>query len=206
MEMIGEAVRLFHRGGFVMYPLLACSLIVVTIGLERFHYYRRSRWQADGSAEDLQAKLSTGDWNSAIALCEQSSGVVGRVLAAGLRFHSDVAGMKDAFESAMAWETANLRKYLGHLDLIVTLSPLLGLLGTVLGMISSFSVLDVTDNNPAVITGGVGEALVATATGLAVAILALVIHGYFCHRLDSLITDVERNCALAIGQAKGEQA
>jgi biopolymer transport protein ExbB len=113
--------------------------------------------------------------------------------------------MKNAFETATALEAASLRKHLGYLDTIVTLSPLLGLLGTVLGMIGSFSVLDVHNSNPSAITGGVGEALVATATGLCVAVLALVVHSYFCHRLDALITDIETICAFAIEKANGER-
>lgn len=188
-----------------MYPLLLCSISIVAIVLERFRYYRRNIRQPAGLSETLGAKVAAGDWEGAARLCEQSPGIVARVLAAGLRLRGDTAAMKDAFEGTMTWEAAELRKHLGYLDTIVTLSPLLGLLGTVFGMIGSFSVLDLEAGNPSAITGGVGEALVATAAGLSVAVLALVSHSYFCHRLDSLITDVERSCAFVIGKAKGEQ-
>ena len=86
---------------------------------------------------------------------------------------------------------AKMREYFNYLSAIVTLSPLLGLLGTVIGMINSFSVLNVKAGQPLAITGGVGEALVATATGLCVAILAMVIHTYYSHRLDNVVTDME---------------
>jgi biopolymer transport protein ExbB len=206
MDMVLEAMRLFQRGGLVMYPLLLCSISIVAIGLERFRYYQRNGRCQTALFDSLRSKLGAGDWEGAIRYFEQSPGAVSRVLAAGLRRRGDSAEMKDAFEGAMAWEAAQLRKHLGHLDTIVTLSPLLGLLGTVFGMIGSFSVLDMANSNPTAITGGVGEALVATAAGLSVAVLALVSHSYFCHRLDSLITDIERSCAFVIENVKGEQA
>ncbi|SDF46085.1 MotA/TolQ/ExbB proton channel family protein [Sporomusa acidovorans] len=205
MDSIREATRLFQQGGLVMYPLLLCSVCVVAIVLERWRYYRRNNRQAPGFFENLQDKISNADWTGAAKICEQSPGVVARVLAAGLRFRGDTTNMKEAFESVTAWESAQLRKQLGYLDTIVTLAPLLGLLGTVLGMIGSFSVLNVNNSNPVAITGGVGEALVATATGLCVAVLALVSHSYFCHRLDALITEIERSCTFIIENVKGEQ-
>lgn len=205
MDGIGEAIRLFQQGGLVMYPLLLCSIYVVTIVLERWRYYQRNNRKTPGFFENLREKINIADWAGAVKICEQSPGVVARVLAAGLRLRGDITGMKEAFESVTAWESAQLRNRLGHLDTIVTLAPLLGLLGTVLGMIGSFSVFNVNNSNPAAITGGVGEALVATASGLCVAVLALVSHSYFCHRLDVLITEIERSCALIIENAKGEQ-
>ncbi len=199
--MLMEAVRLFHRGGFVMYPLLLCSISIVAIALERFRYYRGNALGADELTTAVSRQLKAGKWDEALQLCEQTPGAVARVLAAGLR-ERETAAVKEAFESATAWEAAELRKYLGYLDLIVTMSPLLGLLGTVVGMIGSFSVFDAAGGNPAAITGGVGEALVATAAGLGVAILALTAHSYFCHRLDLLITAIERGCAGVVAAAK----
>ena len=205
MNMVWEALRLFQQGGLVMYPLLLCSVIIVAIVLERYRYYQRnSRLPAD-FFETVQVKLQAGEWDGLIAFCDQTPGIIPRVLAAGLRYRGNVAAMKDSFEGVTAWEAAQLRKQLGHLDTIVTLAPLLGLLGTVFGMIGSFSVLDVDNSSPMAITGGIGEALIATATGLSVAVLALVAHGYFCHRLDALITDIERSCTIVIDKVKGEQ-
>ena len=86
------------------------------------------------------------------------------------------------------------------------MAPLLGLLGTVVGMIGSFRVLDVAGDNPALITGGVGEALIATATGLCVAVLALIVRSYFSNRLDSILTDVENVCTLVISKSRGKEA
>ena len=84
------------------------------------------------------------------------------------------------------------------------MSPLLGLLGTVTGMINSFSILSVSEGQPFAITAGVGEALVATATGLLVAILALVVHTYLAHRLDNLVSDMERLASVYLAHVDGE--
>ena len=86
---------------------------------------------------------------------------------------------------------AKLRSRLYYLSVVVTLGPILGLLGTISGMIRAFSIFNVQTGQSAAITGGVGEALIATAFGLCVAILALLIHSYFTQRLDRIITDME---------------
>ena len=86
---------------------------------------------------------------------------------------------------------AKLRNRLYYLNVIVTMGPLLGLLGTISGMITSFSIFNVQSGQAVAITGGVGEALIATAFGLCVAILSLIVHAYFTQRLDRIITDME---------------
>ena len=112
--------------------------------------------------------------------------------------------MKESFEESIYVRENGLKRNLNYLDTIVTMAPLLGLLGTVVGMISSFKVLDVAGDNPALITGGVGEALIATATGLFVAVLALIGHSCFNNRLDSVLTDVENVCTVVISKARGK--
>ena len=101
--------------------------------------------------------------------------------------------MKTAFHEQMHVEAIGFQRYLDYLSAIVTIAPLLGLLGTVTGMISTFSVL-ANGAGASAITGGVGEALVATATGLCVAILAFCVYTYFSHQLDAIVTDTERVC------------
>ena len=101
----------------------------------------------------------------------------------------------------MSMESISFNRYLDYLSAIVTISPLLGLLGTVTGMIQTFSVLD-SGGGAGAITGGVGEALVATAAGLCVAIIAFCFYTYFSHQLDSMVTDAERLCSLVLGAIK----
>ena len=101
---------------------------------------------------------------------------------------------------------AQLRDKLDYLGIIVTMSPLLGLLGTIVGMIGAFSIFNLQAGAPLAITGGIGEALIATATGLCVAILSLCAHSYFSHRMDNIITNMEQ-CfsALLEAEARGEK-
>lgn len=105
--------------------------------------------------------------------------------------------MKDAFNEQMTVESVAFRRYLDYLSAIVTVAPLLGLLGTVTGMISTFSVLD-NGAGASAITGGVGEALVATASGLCVAIIAFCVYTYFDHQLDTIVTDTEKLCVSVV--------
>ena len=109
---------------------------------------------------------------------------------------------KSAFlESRAGIFMATLRDKLDYLGIIVTMSPLLGLLGTIVGMIGAFSIFNVEAGAPMAITGGIGEALIATATGLCVAILSLCAHSYFAHRMDNMITDMEQ-CFSALLEAE----
>lgn len=186
-----------------MYPLLLCSILVVTVAVERFAYFKRSCHHASVLMHKVETELSGDDWEGAQRSCRDMGGIVGRVLAAGLPYLSNSGAMREVFEEVTVLEATNLRKNLRYLGTIVTMAPLLGLLGTVVGMIGSFSVLDTAGGNPAAITGGVGEALIATATGLCVAVLALTVHTYFSHRLDNILTDVENICAIAVRRARG---
>lgn len=199
-----QLVYWFHKGGLVMYPLLLCSVLIVAVAVERFVFFRRSCNRSGDLLRQVEAALHSGAWESAQRAANETGGVIGRILAAGLAQHGVAGAMRESFEESTALEATNLRRNLSYLGTIVTMAPLLGLLGTVVGMIGSFNVLDA--GNPAAITGGVGEALIATATGLCVAVLALAVHTYFSHRLDNVITDVENICLLALRQARGRAA
>ena len=97
-----------------------------------------------------------------------------------------------ARDAAYGDAAMHLRARLSYLSMIVTLAPLLGLLGTIFGMIQSFSIFNLQAGQPLAITGGIGEALIATATGLFVAIFALVVHTYYAQRMDAMLTLLER--------------
>ncbi|MDT8903501.1 MotA/TolQ/ExbB proton channel family protein [Anaeroselena agilis] len=199
MESLSAALAVFQKGGLVMYPLLLCSIIVMAIAIERFQAYRRADTDADALLAKLGPLLAQGDNNGALEVCRLADGVIPDVLAEGLKHpHLNSHGLENMLSGAASLAAANLRKRLGILDTIVTLAPLLGLLGTVVGMISSFSVMNIASGQPRAITGGVGEALVATAAGLCVAVLALAVHSYFVYRLDAIVTDLERGCTFLL--------
>ncbi len=201
MDFIINALELFQHGGWVMYPLLACSVLVVAIAIERYTYYKRNC--AGKAVVDTVLKLiRQRSWQELNEFCMGNHCVLSDVLVNGLQSRPDVSSVKDSFEEYTSVRANAMKRNLNYLDTIVTMAPLLGLLGTVIGMISSFRVLDVAGDNPALITGGVGEALVATATGLCVAVLSLIVHSYYSNRLDSTLTDVEVACTLAISELR----
>lgn len=198
MELITQTIELFHKGGPVMYLLLICSLFVVTIAVERLLYYRNISANSRCFQTELQSLLEKQRFNETIQYCEQTPDATAKVALAGLLAHQRGSQIENALESAAMLAAARLRDHLDDLSMIVTLAPLLGLLGTVIGMINSFSVFNLQSGQPMAITGGVGEALVATATGLSVATLALVIHSYFSRRVNVLVTDIEQTAALVV--------
>ncbi|MDY2684583.1 MAG: MotA/TolQ/ExbB proton channel family protein [Selenomonadaceae bacterium] len=202
MDGIAYGWHLFQSGGIVMYPLLLLSVITVTIAAERFSYYRQNRRDSRPFFAAVRAAASQGDFEKAARLCAERSTATGRIIGQGLKHSADEQAMKDAFEQRMTLEAAGFRRYLDYLSAIVTISPLLGLLGTVTGMIRTFSILD-GGAGAAAITGGVGEALVATATGLCVAILAFCAYTYFDHQFDAIVNDTEA-LAIDVLQAKKE--
>jgi biopolymer transport protein ExbB len=192
MEFLSQCISLFYKGGPVMYVILGCSFAVVVIAVERFVYFRDMSTDTQIFINKLQPLLERQKIVEAQQVCEHTSAIIGRLAAEGLEAYQRESNPEKAMEGTAALLAARLREYLNYLSSIVTLSPLLGLLGTVIGMINSFSVFNMKNGQPMAITGGVGEALVATATGLIVAIMALVVHSYFTHRLDKLVTDMEQ--------------
>lgn len=194
-----EWLNWIDRGGFVMWPLLAGSIAAVAIGVERFRFFRRASIDIAVLREKFEKHLGEGDWTRAEQAVKECEAFAATVAASGIRqANRGLAAAETAMESAANRGAAKLRKRLDFLGLMVTLAPLLGLLGTVLGMIRAFNVLTIKSGQPFAITGGVGEALVATAAGLCVAILALCILTYFRSWLDSLLGDAEEVAAVIL--------
>jgi biopolymer transport protein ExbB len=185
---VADLVAFLAKGGVVMVPLLVCSVLALAVVLERARYW----WQRRGTdAEAVLASAVDGDWEAAIRLGDGSRVPVARVLAAGVRGRNPAAPL--AMEAAAHAEREEMTRYLGVLDTIITLSPLLGLLGTVTGMIRAFGVVAASGmSEPHAITGGVAEALIATAFGLGIAITALVPYNYFLRRAERCTEAIER--------------
>ena len=194
-------IHLFNSGGFVMYPLLILSLITLAIAVERFYYFRNNRKGSKTFFHGVYHAAAAKDWDVVRQLCSEFPSALSRIIEQGMAHDKSEAAMKSAFEDRMSMESISFHRYLDYLSAIVTIAPLLGLLGTVTGMIQTFSVLD-NGGGAAAITGGVGEALVATASGLCVAIIAFCFYTYFDHQLDTLVTDTERLCSTVLGAKK----
>lgn len=205
MDFIQQAFQLLQKGGLVMIPLAFCSLFVAAIIVERYGYFRAETGDTAALISALSPALAKEDWNQAIAICREAKGCAAAMAKAALERKSrDILTLEKTIESTASLTAAKLRDRLEYLEFIVTLAPLLGLLGTVIGMIQSFSVLNLREGQPFAITGGVGEALIATAAGLCVAIFALVAHAYFSRQLDRLITDMEETAYYLLNAIRGE--
>lgn len=192
MENLNYVIHLFHSGGYVMYPLLFLSLMVA-IAVERTFYYRKYAGKTYMVMHAVNEYAKLQKWDEIEKVIKENPSIASRIAEAGLKNSATEEGMKTAFSDQMGVDAVGFRKYMDYLSATVTISPLLGLLGTVTGMIGSFSILDAGAGASA-ITGGVGEALIATASGLCVAIMAFIVYTFFSHRLDSIINQIENMC------------
>jgi biopolymer transport protein ExbB len=183
-----QVVDIIVRGGIVMIPLLVCSLISLALSIERMLFWLQLKSKA--VVAEILALAEKGEYEIARQLGMNSSQPIARVLAAGLA-HRNPAPAK-AMEAAAQAQIPVLKRRLGALDTIITLAPLLGLLGTVVGMIGSFDIMsEVGMGQPHAVTGGVAEALIATATGLLIAILTLIPYNYFSSRVEKEMDAME---------------
>jgi biopolymer transport protein ExbB len=169
---------LFHKGGPIMWPILLLSVAALTVVLERFLFIARERLRRKpGLVEDILTAVEKGQPDTAAALGKGSEDFVARALTYALT-HRD-RSFSEAMLRAANWELKRFSRGLTLLDTTITLAPLLGLLGTVTGMIRSFGMLGGSElGAPTAITGGIAEALIATAFGLGVAITALLPFNY----------------------------
>jgi biopolymer transport protein ExbB len=174
---------LLVKGGLMMVPLLASSILALAVVIERWWFWQRFRTQENG--ERILALVSAGLLAQAMQMARASRHPVAKVLCAGLEHRSSAPTM--AMEAASQAELHRLKRYLPLLDTVITLAPLLGLLGTITGMISAFGIVSAGGlGQPHAITGGVAEALIATATGLAIAIFTLVPYNYFRAKVEAI--------------------
>ena len=196
---MAEFWALIQKGGLVMPLLFLGSVLSVAVAVDRFRAFHSGDANSALLQERLEPLLKQGDWKAALTEAGKTESLIALVASAGIE--NAVRGSRAAdmaMEGVANRGAARLRQRLDILGLMVTLAPLLGLLGTVIGMIRAFNVLNVRSGQPFAITGGVGEALIATAAGLCVAILALVMLSYFRNRLDRMLGDVEEVSSLVL--------
>jgi len=187
-------LEIVQAGGWLMAPIIACSVIAVAIILERLWTLQEKRVLPVSVANQVSELMQQDQIDVKQIQEVQQSSPFGQVLAAGLAYRNaprDV--LKEVVEDTGRHVVHELERYLGTLGTIAAISPLLGLLGTVSGMIRSFTAIT-TDGvpNPAVLAGGISEALVATAAGLTVAIPALIAYRYLRGRVEGLVVRIEK--------------
>jgi biopolymer transport protein ExbB len=183
-----DVIKLLIKGGVIMIPLLVCSVVSVTIVIERFLYWHRIR--SRNLPERMLQLVERQKIQNALELAKEARDPILKVIAVGIE-HSNPSS-EEAMEAATLAEIPRMKQYLPVLDTIVTLAPLLGLLGTITGMISSFGIMSMAGiGQPHAITGGIAEALIATATGLSVAICTLIPYNYFLSKSERKIEEIE---------------
>lgn len=194
MWWIADAFGLLAKGGLVMIPLIACSIVSVAVLLERHARIKKAGASCSNVISNAEDALYKGSVEKALGLLDAHDSAVTRVLAAGVRNrHLGERAAERAMEEQGMRETSALNCRLVCLDTIITIAPLLGLLGTVTGMISAFHVIATKQgiSTPTAITGGVAEALIATATGLFIAIFTLIGYNMLQERIKSIVAEIE---------------
>ncbi len=188
------SLDLFNQGGPLMYLILLGSVIGLAVFLERLFHLHRARIDTDQFMETIRALIRKDDINQAIDLCRRTPGPVAHILSAGLVRHTrDRLEIREAIEDAGVHEVPRLEKNLVVLATVAHVSPLLGLLGTVVGMIRAFMTIQEMKGmvNPSDLAGGIWEALLTTAFGLVVAIMAYVAYNYLVAKVGKMILDME---------------
>lgn len=185
-------MELFKHGGYIMWPILLVSFLLITVAVERIIFIVRESSRRDPEVvEKMMEKVETGDIDGAVDLGKKSQDFVARIMVYALTHKEHSLG--NAFTRAANQELLRFSQGLPTLDTCITAAPLLGLLGTVTGMMNTFGALSGGDIASAAgqITGGVAEALIATACGLAIAIMGLLPYNYLNARLEEARHEVE---------------
>ncbi len=201
-------LEIVQSGGWLMVPILLCSIVAAAICVERLWTLQRSRIVPKNLVAQIWSAVKTEDLDTQKLRELRTSSPLGQVLAAGVanaKRGRDV--MKEAMEEAASQVSHDMERYLTSLGIIASISPLLGLLGTVVGMIKVFTALMLEGaGNANVLAGGSSQALITTAAGLSVAIPALMFHRFFLRRIDELVVTMEQEAGKLVEILQGDQA
>ena len=186
-------VQYFHDGGNFMWPILVALVFGLGFTLERIYSLMMSRIDSKTFFDDITKIIDNDGAEAALELCEQTQGPVSAIFHAGLsRMHRGLAEVEKAIQNAGAIEMAFLEKNMIWLNAVITIAPMLGFTGTVIGMISAFDAIKAAnDISPAVVAGGISQALLTTAFGLVVAMIIQTFQNLFVSRIDKLVLEME---------------
>ena len=175
-----------------MYPLLLCSIIALTVVIDRIIFWiREDMWRSQKLVDTVLELCQKGQWEEVKKSVTGSRDYIIRILITGI-LHREFSMIK-AMESAAAEEVKRMRRYMTVLDTMITVAPLLGIFGTVIGIISSFDLLGGAGiEHPTAVTAGISQALITTAAGLAIAILSVFPYNYFNSRVQDAVITIEK--------------
>lgn len=188
-------VQYFIDGGAFMWPILFSLLFGLAFAFERAYSLVQSSVDSKKLYEDVSKSMNGGKIQNAVDLCSETRGPVAGVFHAALsRYDRGLEEVEKAMENAGSLEMAFLEKNMIWLNTVITVAPMIGFTGTVVGMIGAFDAIKAAnDISPAVVAGGISQALLTTAFGLIVAMIIQFFQNFFVSRIDQLILDMEEN-------------
>ena len=193
---------LFMKGGWVMYPLVFSSILALAVALERFWYLRKRKVLIPEIISVLDQIKTPGDLHLAKSICDKFGGPFSRIVQTGINNRDLPAEeLRILVEDEGRQEVRILQRGLVTLETIAAVAPLMGLLGTVLGMIKVFNVIETLGVGQAkALSGGISEALITTATGLIIGIPVYIAYNYFNNRAEAFILDMEKYVILLLNK------
>ncbi|MFH1645448.1 MAG: MotA/TolQ/ExbB proton channel family protein [Candidatus Omnitrophota bacterium] len=190
---------MIFKGGPVMYPIILCSIIAFAIVLERVYHLHSAKIDTRKFMDQIVAILRRNKTMDAVKMCDETPGPIAHILKAGILKHDrPKAEIKEAIEEAGLYEVPRMEKNLPILSTIAHIAPLLGLLGTVTGMVRCFQIIQEKSTSlnpvsPGDLAGGIWQALITTVAGLTVAIPTYVAYNYLVNKVDGFVLDMERS-------------
>jgi len=182
-------IEWFLKGGPVMWPLLLCSIVAVAVMIERLRFWLAER---RGHSPELIHKMlhltERGLLEEAVEAAKGTKEPVARILLNGLSHHH--FSLEGALEVAVNAELKRMKRYLGVLDTIITVAPLLGIFGTVTGILVAFGALEGRIPDPKIVASGIAQAVITTVAGLAIAIPTVIAYNYFCAKVEEAASDI----------------
>ena len=186
-------VHYFLEGGSFMWPILISLLFGIGFAIERFYSLMMSAVDSQTFFDEITSAIDENGTTGAVELCKETDGPVSAIFHAGLsRMHRGLNDVEKAIQNAGSIEMAFLEKNMIWLNAVITIAPMLGFTGTVVGMIAAFDAIKAAnDISPAVVAGGISQALLTTAFGLIVAMIIQTCQNLFVSRIDKLVLDME---------------
>ena len=189
-----NGIELISKGGVIMWPILICSILALSIAIERFYSLLRVSIDTREFMDVIRTALRQNRIQEAIQICDETNAPISRIVKAGiLKYDRSREDIREAIEDAGHLEIPRLEHYMSALATCANVAPLLGLLGTVQGMIKCFAAIENKQGqvNPSDLAEGIANALITTFAGLMVAIPTLVVHNYLVSRVDTMVLEME---------------
>lgn len=197
-------IEIIQKGGPVMYPIILCSILALAIVIERVYHLYKAKIDTKDFMNNVEITIKRNRIAEAIKICDKTPGPIAHIVKAGIMKHDrSRQEIRESIEDAGHQEVPRLERHLSLLATIAHISPLLGLLGTVTGMVRAFQIIQEKSASfnpvsPGDLAGGIWEALLTTVAGLIVAIPTVVLYNYLVNRVDEFVLEMERSATEVI--------